>query len=233
MDNISTPECDKILAESPLPPPFLKHLAQRVRDCIAFQPGCSDAAAHSSSLSARSISNRHNRGWLPFKIYLATVSSLGILLTMLNRAGKLPLGALRSAVKAGFQHPVGARVLIFLRLLPTFTYETALLLSCFSPVYAVWFWVIYRKRMNIFSAAGLTFIGGAFTAFYVYSSRAAARAQKECAERTWRSDLQSVEQQIWTRPDGIRLASLGKNEASDEATSSAVEFQAGPIRRHR
>jgi hypothetical protein len=205
----------------------LKSLAQRMYNCVTFQDGCSQASGPHPSLSSRSVQNDRKPWWLVLiQTLVLTISVFG-----LHWLGSLPPNVLRSAVQRYF----GDRGFKFLRLLRVMTYETFVLLSCFSPLYALWFWWIYRKRMDIFSVAGLTCFGGAFTAFYVYGSRRAWRAQRESAEGSWRSDPQSIEQQVWTRPDGVLVAVLGSDRPSSNvlAISSTTEFQTGPRRRHR
>jgi hypothetical protein len=89
--------------------------------------------------------------------------------------------------------------------------------------------------MDFRSVVGLTYIGGAFTAFYVYGSRVAGSKERKGTEQSWRVDLQSVEQQVWTRPDGVRIARLGAHTSCDDEVASPImsKFLGGRIRRHR
>jgi len=89
--------------------------------------------------------------------------------------------------------------------------------------------------MDFRSVVGLTYVGGAFTAFYVYGSRVARSTERKAAEQSWRVDIQSVEQQVWTRPDGVLIARLGTHTSCDDEVASPImsNFPGGRIRRHR
>lgn len=206
---------------------MLKRFAQRLYDCVTFQPGCSEASEPNLSLDSRSISE-HKKPW-----WLLLIQTLGLLtsVSVLHWLGSIPPNDLRAAIQRYF----GGRALMFLRYLRVITWETCVFLSCFSPLYAVWFWWIYRKRIHFSSVVGLTYIGGAFTVYYVYGSRVAGSTGRKSAERSWRVDLQSVEQQVWTRPDGVRITRLDSDMSRAHEVSTAItsEFQSGPIRRHR
>jgi hypothetical protein len=206
---------------------MLKRFAQTLYDCVTFRPGCSEAPESGLSLSSRSIPN-HKKPW-----WLLLLQTLGLLtsVSLLHWLGSIPPNRLRAAI----HYYLGGRAVVFLRYLRIVTWETFLFLSCFSPLYAVWFWWMYRKRVNFSSVVGLTYIGGAFTAFYVYGSRVAGSAERKSAERSWRFDLQSLEQQVWTRPDGVRIARLDSDTSCESRVVSAIttEFRSGPTRRHR
>lgn len=206
---------------------MLKRFAQRLYDCVTFRPGCSEAPKRDLSLSSRSISS-HKKPW-----WLLLFQTFGLLtsVSVLHWLGSIPPNLLRVAI----HRYLGGRAVGFLRYLRVITWETCLLLSCFSPLYAVSFWWMYRKRMQFSSVVGLTYIGGAFTVYYVYGSRLAGSTARRSAERSWRADLQSVEQQVWTRPDGVRIARLDSDTSCDNEVASAItsEFRSGRIRRHR
>lgn len=227
MSNISTPECVAALALPPIPPPVLKRFAQRLYDCVTFRPGCTEAPERDLSLSSRSISN-HKKPW-----WLLLLQTLGLLtsVSVLHWLGSIPPNRLRAAII----RYLGYRVVVLLGHLRIITWETCLFLSCFSPLYAVWFWWMYRKHMDFSSVVSLTYIGGAFTVFYVYGSRVAGSTERKIAEQSWRVDLQSVEQQVWTRPDGVRIARPDSDTSCDNGTASVImsQFRSGPIRRHR
>jgi hypothetical protein len=227
MSNISTPECVAALALPLVPPPVVKRFAQRLYDCVTFRPSCSEATKGALSLSSRSISN-HKKPW-----WLLLLQTLGLLtsVSVLKWLGSIPPNRLRTTI----HRYLGGHALVFLRYISIMTWETCVLLSCFSPLYAVWFWWMYRKRVDFSSVVGLTYIGGAFTVFYVYGSRVAGNTKRRSAEQSWRVDLHSVEQQVWTRPDGVSITRLDSDTPCDNRVASAItlEFRSGPIRRHR
>jgi hypothetical protein len=80
----------------------------------------------------------------------------------------------------------------------------------------------------LFGFGALTYISRAFSVYYVYGSRMAARSQQESKEMDWRVDAQSVEQQVWTRPD---LSDTTCNNGLASAVAS--DFWSGRMSRHR
>ena len=179
------------------------------------------------SLSPRSTHKDRKPWWLLLFQTLALLTSISVLAWLQT----LPPDRLREAI----HQRLGNRRMQLLKTsigyIKLIVWETFVFLSCFSPLYAVWFWWMFRKRMNFSSIVALTYIGGAFSVYYVYGARVVGRSQRRRRERDWQVDAQSVEQQVWTTPDGMHVTKIC--EKSELAGAVASDFRGGRMRIHR
>jgi hypothetical protein len=225
--NLTSKACNDALSSMPLPPPsrqLTKRFAEMVLACMTFRDECSQENDFTleGRLQKRSRDESktdHLMSMLPFGIYLAVLTTI-ILAVQLSPVFRVSMNQFTT-----FTTHLGVRFIRWFfhrtaygRLIrhaivrvPGLTNQLLLFVSCFSPLYALVFWIQMpaQERATIFkrgttrrypTGLWMTLWGGAICAIYVFNWRRAWSLEQEIAEGEWKLDPLSLENQKWRSP---------------------------------